>query len=204
MEGFTDTLITELGVALQKYRLEDMFPGIAFEVVGEPKDVRDAGKLASRDRYQFQWWALSLIRARPLGGDGGREGKKGKDRGIDGVKAFIDDHTGKAKRVIVQVKSGHVKPAEIRDLVGTVQREQAAIGVFLTLDTPSPEMITEAIRAGFYHSAWNGQKYPKIQIITIEEALSGAEVKMPSEADVFKRAQRAQSLEAYQPELGFG
>jgi site-specific DNA-methyltransferase (adenine-specific) len=71
--------ITELGVALQKYRLEDMFPGIVFKVIGEPRDVRDARQLALKDRYQFQWWALSLIRARPLGGEfGSREGKRGE------------------------------------------------------------------------------------------------------------------------------
>lgn len=92
-----------------KYRLEAMFPGIQFKVVGEPKDIGAARQLAQEDRYQFQWWALSLVRARPLGGqEGSREGKKGSDRGIDGVIAFIDDNTGKAKRVLVQVKSGHV------------------------------------------------------------------------------------------------
>ena len=54
--------ITELSIALQKYRLEAMFPGITFKVVGEPEDIHDARKLAEADRYQFQWWALSLIR----------------------------------------------------------------------------------------------------------------------------------------------
>ncbi len=48
-----------------------MFPGITFKVVGEPKDIGAAHQLASEDRYQFQWWALSLVRARPLGGDAG-------------------------------------------------------------------------------------------------------------------------------------
>ena len=64
--------------------------------------------------------ALSLIQARPLGGQTcGRTGKKGSDKGIDGIKVFVDDNSGKAKRVIVQVKSGHVKSGDIRDLVGT-------------------------------------------------------------------------------------
>src|SRR5215470_3987558 len=99
--------ITHLSIALMKYRLEAMYPGIKFKVVGEPKDIGAARQLATEDRYQFQWWSLSLIRARPLGGEAGsREGKKGSDKGIDGVIAFIDDTTGKAKRVLVQVKSG--------------------------------------------------------------------------------------------------
>src|SRR6266702_3426176 len=130
--------ITHLSIALQKYRLEAMFPGIKFKVVGEPKDIGAALQLATEDRYQFQWWALSLIRARPLGGEAGsREGKKGSDKGIDGVIAFIDDTTGKAKRVLVQVKSGHVNSSHIRDLVGTLKRESAAIGVFITLERSS-------------------------------------------------------------------
>jgi site-specific DNA-methyltransferase (adenine-specific) len=87
--------ITHLAIALQKYRLEAMFPGCKFKVLGEPKDIGAARQLATEDRYQFQWWALSLIRARPLGGqEGSREGKKGSDKGIDGVIAFIDDNTG--------------------------------------------------------------------------------------------------------------
>jgi DNA modification methylase len=197
--------ITHLSIALQKYRLEAMFPGIEFKVVGEPKDIGAAHQLAQEDRYQFQWWALSLIRARPLGGqEGSREGKKGSDKGIDGVIAFIDDNTGKAKRVLVQVKSGHVNSSHIRDLKGTLQREHAAIGVFITLEPPSKDMITEAASASFYHSpGWN-KDYSRIQILTIEELLHGAEVKMPPQFGTFKQAQRIQQAEAAQAELGLG
>ena len=195
--------ITHLSIALQKYRMEAMFPGIKFKVVGEPKDIGAARQLASEDRYQFQWWALSLIRARPLGGqEGSREGKKGSDRGIDGVIAFIDDTTGKARRALVQVKSGHVNSSHIRDLKGTLQREQAAIGVFITLEPPSKDMTTEAVSAGFYHSpGWN-KDYPRIQILTIDELLHNAEVKMPPQFGTFKQAQRVKQTDAAQPELG--
>jgi len=194
--------ITHLAIALQKYRLEAMFPGCKFKVVGEPKDIGAARQLATEDRYQFQWWSLSLIRARPLGGqEGSREGKKGSDKGIDGVIAFIDDNTGKAKRVLVQVKSGHVNSSHIRDLKGTLQREQAAIGVFITLEEPTRDMTTEAVSAGFYRSpGWN-KDYPRIQILTIDELLHGAEIKMPPQFGTFKQAQRVQQAEAEQAEL---
>jgi site-specific DNA-methyltransferase (adenine-specific) len=195
--------ITHLSIALQKYRLEAMFPGIKFKVVGEPKDIGAARQLATEDRYQFQWWALSLIRARPLGGqEGSREGKKGSDKGIDGVIAFIDDTTSKAKRVLVQVKSGHVNSSHIRDLKGTLQREQAAIGIFITLEASTRDMNTEAVSAGFYYSpGWN-KDYPRIQILTIEELLHNAEVKMPPQFGTFKEAQRVQQSNHEQPELG--
>jgi len=120
---------------------------------GEPEAVGAANQLAKDDRYQFQWWALSLVRARPLGGEAGStEGKKGSDKGIDGVIAFIDDSSGKPKRVLIQVKSGHVSSQLIRDLRGTIEREKAAIGVFITLEEPTKEMTKEAATAGFYSS----------------------------------------------------
>jgi site-specific DNA-methyltransferase (adenine-specific) len=102
--------ITHLSIALQKYRLKDMFGLVEkkdYAVIGEPEDLPAAQQLAQDDRYQFQWWALSLIKARPLGDTGGKQGKKGSDKGVDGVITFIDEANGKVKRVLVQVKSGH-------------------------------------------------------------------------------------------------
>ncbi|MGQ9889275.1 MAG: DNA methyltransferase, partial [Aggregatilineales bacterium] len=183
--------ITHLSIALLKYRLKDMFKleaGKDYTVIGEPVSVDGARQLASEDRYQFQWWALSLVRARPLGGEaGGRGGKKGSDKGVDGVINFMETG-GKVARVIVQVKSGKVKSGDIRDLKGTVEREKAAIGVFVTLEEPSREMLAEAVSAGFYESqAWTGP-FPRIQILTINELLKGADVKMPQRWGTFKQA----------------
>jgi site-specific DNA-methyltransferase (adenine-specific) len=173
--------ITHLGITAMKFRLKDSYPGISFKVIGEPTDIGAARQLALEDRYQFQWWALSLIPgAMPLGRqEGSREGKKGSDKGIDGVLTFIDDSSSKAKRALIQVKSGHVSSSMIRDLIGTVQRENATMGVFVTLENPTKDMVTEALSAGFYKSTgWNKQ-YPMIQIYTIDELLHKAEVNMP-------------------------
>lgn len=189
--------VTALSVALQKSRLKAMFnltPGVEYKVVGEPEDLASAKQLAADDKYQFQWWALSLLPARPLGGEtGSKIGKKGSDRGIDGDMTFIDDKTGKPKRVLVQVKGGHVKSGDVRDLRGTIEREGAAIGVFVTLEPSTSEMNKEAVAAGFYHSPGLGKDYPKLQIFTIADLLKGAEVKMPQQAmTTFKQARRVQ------------
>ena len=180
-----------------------MFPGLKFQVIGEPEDLGAARQLAQDDRYQFQWWALSLVRAKPLGGEeGSKAGKKGSDKGIDGVITFIDDTSGKPKRVIVQVKSGHVNARDIRDLIGHGGREKAAIGVFITLEPPTGPMETEAVTAGFYHSpGWN-QDYPRIQILTIESLLKGAQVQMPPTAQTFKQAPKVEGPKTGQPVLG--
>lgn len=196
--------ITHLSIALQKYRLKQMFPGEMFKVVGEPTSLDDAIDLAAEDRFQFQWWALSLIRARPHGGDSsGKTGKKGADKGIDGVISFIDDNSGKAKRAIVQVKSGKVSSRDIRDLVGTLNRESAAIGVFLTLEEPTRDMRTEAATAGYYHSpGWN-QDYPRIQILTVKNLLDGTvRLEMPpAEFTTFKKAQQVKEQDHIQKGL---
>ncbi len=186
--------ITHLSIALQKYRLKEMFGNAAeFRVIGEPVTLDDARQLAADDRFQFQWWALSLIRARPYGGEAGsKTGKKGADRGIDGVINFIDDHTGKAKRVLVQVKSGKVKSGDVRDLVGTMDREAAAMGIFLSLEEPTREMTTEALKAGVYHSpGWN-RDYRRVQLVTIGGLLSGtSKLELPpAERTTFKAAER--------------
>jgi DNA modification methylase len=187
--------ITHLSIALMKYRLKDMFGLIEkqdYEVKGEPEDLPSAQQLAQDDRYQFQWWALSLIKARPLGGDS-KEGKKGSDKGMDGVIPFIDDATGTVKRAIVQVKSGKVKAGDIRDLRGAVEREGAAIGVFITLEHPSREMEKEALASAFYHSPGWDRDYPKLQILTIADLFNGASVQMPPASITFKQAEKVKA-----------
>ncbi len=189
--------ITYLAISLQKYRLKDSFnvlPGKDYQVIGEPVDLSSAKQLAHDNRYQFQWWALGLIRAMPLGGElGDKKGKKGKDLGEDGKIRFFDDTSGEPKSALVQVKSGHVKSGDIRDLHGTVERENAAIGVFITLELPTSEMNKEALSAGFYTSKHFQKDYPKIQILTIEQLLNGEQIQMPSVQVTFKKAEKVKS-----------
>jgi DNA methylase/Restriction endonuclease len=119
--------ITHLAISLIEKRLNDAFPGIRYDVYGTPKDFDGAKNLAARDKYQFQWWAVSLVNAVPYGGK-----KKGADSGIDGLIYFKPD--GKqTEKAIVSVKGGeHVSVDMIRDLAHVVNREQAKIGVFVT------------------------------------------------------------------------
>jgi site-specific DNA-methyltransferase (adenine-specific) len=195
--------ITHLSISLQKYRLEAMFPGLKFQVIGEPEDLGAARQLAQDDRYQFQWWALSLVRAKPLGGqEGSKAGKKGSDKGVDGVITFIDDTSGKPKRVLIQVKSGHVNASDIRDLIGAVDQEKAAIGVFITLEPPTAPMETAAVTAGYYHSSGWNQDYRRIQILTIDSLLKGIPVQMPQTAQTFKQASKVKAPQAGQDGLG--
>jgi len=158
--------ITHLAISLIEKRMKTAFPNITFEIQGTPKDLGGARNLAERDKYQFQWWACSLVNAQPYQGK-----KKGADSGIDGIIFFQHDAMG-AKKIIVSVKGGeHVTRTMIVDLKNTVEREKAEIGLFVTLVEPTKPMLTEAASAGFYESP-KGQ-YPKIQLLTVEDLLSG-------------------------------
>ena len=120
--------ITHLAISLIRHRLRDSFGSACdFEVIGEPTSAQDATALAKQDPYQFQWWALGLVGARPT------EQKKGADRGIDGRLYFHDEgRGGKTKQIIFSVKAGSVTVSHIRDLVGVINREKAQIGAFLS------------------------------------------------------------------------
>ena len=173
-----------------------------YVVVGEPQDVTDASQLAHDDRYQFQWWALSLVEAKPLGGEGGREGKKGSDKGVDGAINFIGDK-GKLQQVLIQVKSGHVGAGMIRNLCGVIDRESAAIGVFISLDPPTRDMVTEAVSAGYFHSETWQKDYSRVQILSIEDLFAGKGIEMPPSAyGTFKQAEKIKKKDATQLTLG--
>jgi site-specific DNA-methyltransferase (adenine-specific) len=195
--------ITHLAISLMKYRLKDSFNLVEkkdYAVIGEPESLDGARQLAQDDRYQFQWWAISKIQAKPLGGESGsREGKKGSDNGIDGVINFVDEKD-KSQPVLVQVKSGHVSSRDIRDLRGVLEREGAPMGVFITLEEPSKDMVTEAVTAGYYHSKFWNKDFPTIQILTINELLKEPRVDMPprDHTQTFKQAEKIKKQEGTQ------
>ena len=178
--------ITSLAISLIRNRLGDAFEGRAkFEVVGEPVSSPDAAKLAKDDPYQFQWWALGLVGARPV------EGKKGADKGIDGRIFFHEGDKDKTKQIILSVKAGHVTVSQLRDLRGVLDREKAEIGVLLCMDEPTAPMRKEAASAGFYKSPWG--EHSRLQILTIDDLLAGKTIdRPPAQTSVtFKRAPKA-------------
>ncbi len=182
--------VTHLAVALMRYRLQSAFGNALspFEVLGDPKDEASAGALFLEDPYQFQFWALGLVDARPA-----QDGKKGADRGIDGNIYFFDDNSGQPKRIVVQVKGGHVTDSQIRDLRGVLEREQAEVGAFVTLEEPTRPMRVSAAEAGFYQSPLFPDRHvPRLQIRTIAELLDGRGLDywQSAPAATFKRAPR--------------
>jgi len=204
--------ITYLAINLIKRRLKDAFgEEIEFEEKGQPTDFGGAKQLAENDKFQFEYWALSLIGARPLKeGDG-----KGADRGVDGLLYYYEterkDLINRVKedapvlrkdaayreKIIVQVKGGGVGRNDVATLVGDVNNQKAAGGVLVTLDTPSKQMRTEAADADHYSSKlWHDKDYPRIQILTVEGLLNGTErVDAPPQLNPFAMAARETTRE---------
>lgn len=183
--------ITHLAVGLMKHRLRDTFGDEVineYAVTGEPTTLEGAHELAREDPFQFQVWALGQADARQA------DVKRGADRGIDGQLLFVDDSTHKAKQVVFSVKAGKTGPDHVRELHGVVDRENAAIGVLITMKQPTRQMRQAAAEAGFYESPGWGTKYPRVQLLTIEDLLEGKRVDMPPIQQVsrtFKKAPRA-------------
>ena len=167
--------ITHIAISLMKYRLRDTFGTqlSEYDVVGAPQDIESARALALESehggRYQFEYWALGLVDARP-----GNNRRKGADAGVDGYVNFFDDESGKAKTVLVQVKSGHVQRNIIATLKGDMEREKAELGLLVTLEPPTGPMEQEAASAGVYvPERFPNRQFPRVQIATIEDLLNG-------------------------------
>jgi site-specific DNA-methyltransferase (adenine-specific) len=167
--------VTHLAVGLIKFRLLHSFglkAGKDYEVIGEPTTIEGAKQLAADDTHQFEHWSLGLV--------GARKSAKGKgsDKGIDGQLSFQEGGTGSPhQKILISVKSGKVSSPLVRDLRGVVERDKAAIGLFITLQPPTKDMRTEAASAGFYESPWG--KHPRIQILTVEDLIEGKTPDLP-------------------------
>jgi site-specific DNA-methyltransferase (adenine-specific) len=165
--------VTHLAISLIERRMRDAFPDVAFTVEGTPKDLASAEDLARRDKYQFQWWVVSMVDAMPFGGK-----KKGADGGVDGVIYFKPDGK-RTERALVSVKGGdHVGVQMIRDLHSTMERENAPIGVFVTKALPTGAMEREAAAVGRFTDGW-GRSHPRLQIITLAELFQGKKPDIP-------------------------
>ena len=175
--------ITHLAISLIEKRLKDRYKGRAkFEVHGTPKDLDAARDLAQRDKYQFQWWAVSLVDAQPFQGK-----KKGADTGIDGVKFFRNLDRKEVRKIVVSVKGGGIRPDDVRALNHVRQREKAEIAFFIFLEQATPAMVKDAASVGFYESA-SEKKFARVQLLTIDGLLNGT--------------QRAEHPD-YEPDLNF-
>lgn len=156
-------------------RLTTRFRGTAkYRTWGIPTSYEDAVALAERDKYQFQWWANYLFDPHAM-----HEVKRGGDRGIDGM-LFFPRGPGRPgfDKLLMSVKGGRrLSPSMVRDFRGVIERENAAMGIFICLDRPTNEMEREAVVAGTVETA-QGRK-PRLQIFSIKSWFEGQKPDLP-------------------------
>jgi len=191
--------VTHLAISLIEKRMKDAFPAVTFTVEGTPKDLASACDLALRDKYQFQWWAVSMVDALPFGGR-----KKGADGGIDGLIYFNDHDPASGKmvthRAIVSVKGGlNPDTAMVETLAATMAREKAPIGILIMNAKPTREMERRAAAVGIYRAGVD-EAFPKLQILTLADLFQGKRPRIPNvDRAAFRRA--AREATAQQPNL---
>jgi DNA modification methylase len=146
-------------VLAEKYRLVE---GVHFDVDGIPTSVEGALELFNKDPSTFQSWFVERVGGFPMQ-------KKVADRGIDG-RIYFETRDG-LREMMLQVKGGkHVRPTDVRDLRGVLEREPTAeMAGFLSIAPASKAMRDEAAEAGVFEYA--GVKYPRIQFLTVEDVL---------------------------------
>ncbi len=169
--------ITYIAVDLIEKRLRHVYgTTIAdeYEVLGIPKDRASALALFTRSPFDFERWAVSLVHGQP-------NQKQVGDKGIDGVARFSLDSRGREGRVLISVKGGRqLNPAMVRELGGTVTTQKAEMGVLITNALPTRGMVDEANHAGTYRHPHYAEAFPRIQLTTVDELLSGDRPKMPA------------------------
>jgi site-specific DNA-methyltransferase (adenine-specific) len=169
--------ITYIAVDLIEKRLRHTFGDAVtsdYEVLGIPRDSNGALALFDRSPFEFERWAVSLLHGTP-------NQKQVGDRGVDGVVRFPTDARGALGKALVSVKGGkNVGPHFVRDLLGSVQTQRAEMGVLTTMARPTRGMIDAAAHAGSYVWPVNGQTFPRVQIATVPDLLSGRQPLMPA------------------------
>ena len=183
--------ITYQSISLILKRLEETFSkdvADSIELNGVPKDLASAIALAhkkdDRTRKEFEKWAvLTYSNNKAMINE-----KKGADHGIDGM-AFMMEGAETFKDILFSVKSGHPNLSQFRDFLHVVKRDNAAIGIFITLEDPTREMISEAIKIGKYTNPLTEQTYEKVSIVTIEEILAGERLNVPTSIQILKKAE---------------
>jgi len=178
--------ISPIAISLIKRRLKDTYlEGLSkFVVRGVPTTENSAKALWKQNPFAFEDWWLTEFEVFAT-----TYGKKGADKGIDGIAQYLVDPTEqKVIRAAFQVKGGkHIQSKDIDALLGAMEKHKCELGVFLTITKPTKPMLDTVAGSGFVEVP--GHKYPKLQILTLKEYYQNKPLKLPSVNITFKAAQ---------------
>jgi adenine specific DNA methylase Mod len=179
--------ITYLAIDLIEKRLRATYGDEVrdtFELRGVPRELEGAQALFNANAFDFERWAVTMVNGEP-------NEKQVGDKGIDGRIRFYLNEKRETGEVLVSVKGGgQLNPGMVRDLRGTVERQGAAMGVFICMGTPTRGMVEEADHSGSYVYEFSGASFPKIQILNVSELLHGKRPQMPTPILPYKLAKK--------------
>ncbi len=160
------------------------FEGMQIRTQGIPVDMHGAAKLAQEKPFDFEKWAVTRIPG--LAPNDRQTG----DKGVDGKGKLILEPKGKYKNlVLAQVKGGKFKPGELRDFLHSMDRENAAMGIFITLRSLRGLRLrnAEAELASVGHFTPGATAYPRAQLWSIEDWFAQPRVRpqLPDLADPY-------------------
>jgi len=176
--------IAPFAISLIKRRLQDTYGNdlSQFEVRGTPTDELSAIKLWEQNPFAFEDWWLTELEVFAT-----TYGKKGADKGIDGIGQYSIPKFDESVKVGFQVKGGKVQSKDIDALFGAITKHKYNMGVLLTRYNPTKPMLNSATQFGQFEAVY-GYKYPKIQIMTLAEFFSGKQLNLPKDNITFKSA----------------
>jgi len=164
-----------------KVRLEDRLglkEGVDFTVEGVPHSLEGAHDLWERDKYHFQKWAIEQV-------DGFVTSRKSADGGIDGRLYFSMPNERDLQSMVIEVKGGkNINPTVLRDLRGVLERDQALMAGLIVMEDLG-ERKTKNFRREMGDARdinVNGVLYPRMQMLSVPEILTGKRFLTPSVA----------------------
>ena len=172
-----------MGIDISPFAIELIrrrrFQGSEVNVSGVPYDMEAARLMATDRPFDFEKWAVTRVpglvpNARQVG-----------DRGIDGRGFTLDEASETGRNdVLAQVKGGSFNLSQLRDFLHVVDREDAALGLYITLDrVASRSARAEAAGAGTIQ--FGTSTYPKVQLWSIEQWFAGERPDLPAMADPY-------------------
>jgi site-specific DNA-methyltransferase (adenine-specific) len=165
---------------------------LAYEVIGTPKDLASAQRLAVDDPHQFQHWITLKLGGYPWMG-----GKKGGDKGVDGYFYYIGEG-GATETGVISVKAGgNVNPNMVRDIGRVMARDGHKLGLFVTATLPTKGMVEEANSHGLIETEFG--RFPALQTYTLAELFSDIRPKLPPLVSVNRKAARVEMRATHQP-----
>ena len=163
---------------IQEHRFKPL--GIEAETYGIPRDLASARKLAADRPFDFEAWAVTRIP-----GMAPNERKRG-DRGIDGRGNMLETSIDTTSRlVLAQVKgSRNFQLGAFRDFLHVVERENAAFGVYITIDGVESGQARAEARAKGTISV-GASAFPRVQLWSISDFFEGRWPNLPTLTDPY-------------------